>query len=563
MKNKVLASVLFIFLNISVQYAQTVKFLQVDLSAGASQPVLKYGETHMFAGRGMSFSGGFDYFFNKIGVGFSAGTFSNVSQKLFSDYVSKKYFENVTISDAENWNTKYILAGPTFKLGIKRFEWDVYAKGGLSQINIPQLVFAKTFFNQNYQIYHFSGTSENYQFAWNAGTRFTFKMNQWLGLQAKAEYFSTSYMSKFNYDYSYRNAQDGNRNGIIEDSEYFEAQKISHTGTSDINVVNVHMGLIFQLGKPARAKITKMMPDEVIEVIAPGSDEKLIAGKISNTEQAEPVKTEPILEKSEPEVVKSEQGILKSEPVNAPIQSVPKDNKAVNIDEIPVINAHEAPVEPIEIPSTTYEAPEAKYDAEAAEFLYKAGESYFASNDFENALPCFNKLKADPKYPRAKYMFALSLCSMGNCTEAKKEYKDFAKNYKEIDSRTLEIIFASHLERCSTAGKLKNLKNKEKSITDKPQTDNDLQKAENVSEYRIQFIAMKKPNATFPKLVEVGDISTEFFPNMSVYRYTLTGYKDINIAAADVYKVRKLGFRDAFVAVYENGIRVNTLYHSK
>jgi hypothetical protein len=110
---------------------------------------------------------------------------------------------------------------------------------------------------------------------------------------------------------------------------------------------------------------------------------------------------------------------------------------------------------------------------------------------------------------------------------------------------------------------LKNLKNKEKSITDKPQTDNDLQKAENVSEYRIQFIAMKKPNATFPKLVEVGDISTEFFPNMSVYRYTLTGYKDINIAAADVYKVRKLGFRDAFVAVYENGIRVNTLYHSK
>jgi hypothetical protein len=74
---------------------------------------------------------------------------------------------------------------------------------------------------------------------------------------------------------------------------------------------------------------------------------------------------------------------------------------------------------------------------------------------------------------------------------------------------------------------------------------------------------MKKPNATFPKLVEVGDISTEFFPNMSVYRYTLTGYKDINMAAADVYKVRKLGFRDAFVAVYENGIRVNTLYHSK
>lgn len=41
------------------------------------------------------------------------------------------------------------------------------------------------------------------------------------------------------------------------------------------------------------------------------------------------------------------------------------------------------------------------------------------------------------------------------------------------------------------------------------------------------------------------------------------GYKDIKNAASDVYKIRKLGFRDAFIAVYENGQRVNTLYHAK
>ena len=74
---------------------------------------------------------------------------------------------------------------------------------------------------------------------------------------------------------------------------------------------------------------------------------------------------------------------------------------------------------------------------------------------------------------------------------------------------------------------------------------------------------MRKPDVAFPRLANVGTVSTEFFPNKSVYRYTLGGYTDINSAAADVYKVRKMGFRDAFVAMYRNGVRVNTLYHAK
>lgn len=541
MRNRIIHSVLIVWVAISVQYAQSNKFLQIDLSAGGSQPILKYADPHMFAGRGTSFSGGFDYFFKTIGIGFSAGQFSNVSRDLFNSYISKKYLEDITNTGAENWNSKYILAGPTFKIAGKRFEWDVYAKAGLGQINVPELVFSKSFFNQYYQIYQFSGASENYQFAWNGGTRFIYKMNHWLGFHAKAEYLTTSYMSKFNYDYSYRNAQDGNRNGVIEDSEYFEAQKLTHTGAADLNVINVHLGLIFQLGRPAPIKVTKMIPEEIKEVTLPVKEEKVATTIPDNKEE---VKPEP-------------NNVMAIEPA----ATTPKENKEVAIEEIPVINANEAP---LEIPATTYEAPEAKYDEEAAEFLHKAGESYFATNDFENALPCFNKLKADPKYPRAKYMFALSLCAMGNCAEAKSEYKDFVKNYKDTDARTLEIIFASHLERCTTAGKMKNVKKSDLSKEDDTRLSSNSPKViNNTTEYRIQFIAMKKPNATFPKLAEVGDISTEFFPNKAVYRYTLMGYKDIKNAASDVYKIRKLGFRDAFIAVYENGQRVNTLYHAK
>jgi tetratricopeptide (TPR) repeat protein len=206
----------------------------------------------------------------------------------------------------------------------------------------------------------------------------------------------------------------------------------------------------------------------------------------------------------------------------------------------------------IDLTPSTYDAPEARYDEEAAAFLYKAGESYFAANDFENAVPCFNKLKADPKYPRAKYMFALSLCSMGNCSEAMKEYKEFSKVYKEEDSRTLEIIFASHIERCKTEGRLKS-PSEDSRVEDKPKE----------KLYKIQFIAIYKSDLEFPRISNIGDISTEFYPNKSVYRYTLGGYTDYKNAVKDVDKVKKMGFRDAFIAVYENGIRVNTLYHSK
>ncbi len=574
MKIKTLHSILLIFLFSGANYlfSQNTRFLQLDLSSGISQPIQGFSGQHMFAGRGLGFSGGFDYFFKNIGIGLSAGQFTNKSQELFTSYLEHKYLEKVSLPGTENWNTKYVTFGPTFKLSGKKFEWDIYGKGGYSQINVPDLLFTKTFFNQYYEVYHFSGSTDSWQFAWSGGTRLTYKINHWMGIQAKADYFTTSYLSKINYDNTFRNAADGNRNGKIEDTEYFESQRVSNTGTSDLSVLNINMGLIFQLGKPKPEKITQMIPKELEQLIIPVTDIAVTNDiKESKPEMSEGTKNEIIT--AQPELKKDMKETVLN--INSTIQE-PQDNqttsKPINIDDIPIINALEAPqgamAEPVEIPETTYDAPEAKYDEEAAEFLYKAGESYFATNDFENALPCFNKLKADPKYPRAKYMFALSLCAMGNCGEAKKEYKEFAKKYKETDSRTLEIIFASHLERCATAGKMKNVKANNNTLLQDKNMANDENKTPSSSlsvskEFRIQFIAMKKPNATFPKLADIGNITTEFFPNMSVFRYTLTGYKDIKIAAGDVYKVRKSGFRDAFVAVYENGLRVNTLYHAK
>ena len=237
-------------------------------------------------------------------------------------------------------------------------------------------------------------------------------------------------------------------------------------------------------------------------------------------------------------------------------------SEKVVVQKVPVKREviEEKPSETKVILGVNYDAPESKYDDAAAEFLYKAGESYFSANDFENAIPCFNKLKADPRYPRSKYMFALSLTSMGNCIEASKEYKDFAKVYNKDDARTLEVIFASHFERCKMEGRLVQKLSPEEvakqEVKDKILTTP-------VRIYKVQFIAMYKSNLVFPRVATIGNISTEQYPNRKLYRYTLGDYTDIKSAVSDMYKVKKLGFRDAFIAEYEGDIRINTLYHAQ
>jgi tetratricopeptide (TPR) repeat protein len=505
--------------------------LQIYGNGGISKPTGSFSDPHMFASQGYHYGGGFDYFIHKFGLGVAAGYSQNESKTLFEDYIQHKYLEKAKDTRLENWEVKYILGGPSVKFTLGKFQLDFSAKVGASQITVPHLLFSKTFFGQSYDIYDFSGTTDAWQLAWSGGSSLTFKINQWLGLQTRADFFSTQYLSSLSYDYAYRDVYDSNRNGVIDDPEYFEAQKLKDEGSTVLSVLNLNMGLVFQFGR-SKNKLVKMLPDANETMDSPKKDDIIADDNVVSV----------------PEI---------------------KENEVV-VEEAPIVNANEAAelkqveeqqkaLEIVEVPKTTYDAPESNYDAEAAEFLYKAGESYFALNDFENALPCFNKLKADPNYPRAQYMFALSLCAMGNCLEGKKEYKDFAKGYKEGDARTLEIIFASQFEKCAIAQK------ESKILADnRPKSDiMDASQSVMSKEYKIQFIAIKKPDASFPGVAEVGNIVTEYYPNKSVYRYTIAGYNDLNNAASDLYKVRKLGFRDAFIAVYHNGERANTIYHHR
>lgn len=530
------------------------RFLQIDINGGLTKPVGSFSNQYMFAGNGYHVGGSFDYFFNNIGLGVAGGYFTNNSRTLFNDYIQARYYETpISGQTNERYNTKYLLVGPTYKFSMGRFEIDLFAKAGVSQIDIPNLIFTKQFFNQTYDVYHFIGETKDYQMAWSVGSRFIYKINSYLGLQGKADIVATNYMSKLGYDNSYRNASDGNRNGIMEDSEYFESPKVQNAGSTDLLVMNLNLGLIVQLGKPSLSKV-KMIPN---------LGQEISNDKESVTKDQSPI--QPELSTDEPKEVKSDELVTEAPSPELSVDTILKvDEIPVTIkDEMDDVIKHEAElakIETIQIPTSTYDAPESEYDKEAAEFLYKAGESYFATNDYENALPCFNKLKGDVNYPRAKYMFALSLCALGNCEEGKKEYKEFTKTYKEADARTLEVIFASQFEKCAYDRKSQGKNSsKEKNIGGT----NNVPEPVLTKEFRIQFIAIRKPDATFPGVSKVGKIETEFFPNKSVYRYTLSGYGEVEGAAIDLGKVRKMGFRDAFIAVYENGKRVNTIYHKR
>jgi hypothetical protein len=491
--------------------------LQIDLSGGLNVPMGSMRETFMFAGEGYHLGSHIDFFMGQLGLGVAIGYTQNSSSELFQRHIEKKYLETITFENPQSWRTKYMVFGPSYRLAFKKWDFNIFAKAGISQPEAPSLMFQKYFYGQPYEIFRFKGQNGDFQYIWNAGLRGMYNVNSWCSIMMKAEYLSTDFLSQMGYSYSYFNASDINNNGIIDDPEYGESEEIFKSGDVTISSINISAGVVFKIGRINGRKKVKIIPEEIIEV-----------SQTAPSFVAEPENTTTILS--------PETKVISQTPPVAEVQTVSEDV--------------EQPLEDIQVA----DAPESKYDEEAARFLYKAGESYFAANNFDAAMACFNKLKSDPHYPRAKYMFALSQCAVGNCLDAKKEYTEFAAQYNESDSRTLEVIFASHLERCKQGDLLVNAVKNER-----PDTSTSVK----TKEYRVQFVAIKKSDAAFPKVAQIGTIVTEFFPNKTLYRYTLDGYQTLNVALEDMKAVRRLGFKDAFIAVYENGIRTKTLYHAR
>lgn len=527
--------------------AQLNSGVQLNLSGGISQPVSQFNDLELFAGQGRSLSGGLDYYFFKgIGLGIEGGFFDNLSKAQFESLIFQKYLVALGAHDNPSWQTKYIFGGPTIKWSPGRFEMDFTGKIGVAQITGPKLLYGRDNFGQYYDVYRFTIDKQDWGLAWNTGIRAIYKLNDWIGIQVKADYWTSKFFDKIDYSYSYKDVLDLDRNGYLDDEEFYEANTILNKKSTTVNVVNLNLGLVFQFGNISKIKNNEVAFDGL-------------------NQTPEGIKLD-----DEDNQVKSDSSFnqVDHNTMNTDINpsDIIKDNDELTLRENEV--SHDS-IKSDDILSDAFltdneqknEIYEKVKKTAILDSLYSAGEYNFINKDYPQAADYFGQLKDEKDYPRAGYMYALSLSFMGKCSEAKKEFKEFKKSYSGDDLRSLEVLFISQFENCAAMSNdkmpLTETKAKKESKEDQVATTTKILK----KEYQVQFIAIRHPNALFMSVGSIDKIRVEYINDKKLYRYSLGGYVSMEEALKDLKHVRAKGYKDAFIALYENGKRVDTMYH--
>ena len=82
----------------------------------------------------------------------------------------------------------------------------------------------------------------------------------------------------------------------------------------------------------------------------------------------------------------------------------------------------------------------------------KAGDAFFAIQDYANAALMYKALKDDKgSYPKAQFLYALSLKQLGEYQKAILEFKDFSEKYKEADAKAIQRKVDIEMKGCELA----------------------------------------------------------------------------------------------------------------
>jgi tetratricopeptide (TPR) repeat protein len=569
-------------------------YLQVQTSGGYSMPMLELKEKHHFAENGWNCNLGFGMFFGKFGIMARGGYQRFSSTPLFKSFIFNQYKENTSRLSTQNWENAYGMIGPVFKWSLGRVDIDFFAKIGVSSLQVPDHIFTKTFIGQTTEIASYYGKNKELIPIWNGGISFHTRIGRNLNVFLEPSFMSNMYLSNTATTFRYVNATDVNRNGFIDDVEFVEAEIVKQVKETVFSNLNLNLGVSYQIGR--NKTISEPVPMITLEdtIAVEKAAETAVDTKRSEPSSQE-IKETGIKESPE-ETSAVEKSAVPAENQNSVTTKTMEEKRVVSTDS-PLNNKI---AEPAKINEET------DYDEAAAKFLFKAGEMYYQGNDFENAVACFNKIKNDPNQMMAKYMFALSLAQMLNCEEAMAEYAEFSNSYKKDDAGVLHTVFISQMEECKkTVEEIKQKRIEQAQKTDaldgknnmpgenteanssnpadintnvsatsgkvhgneKPSTttsnDKNTVSPDKGKIYKVQFVALKISNKEFPKLENIGNITHEFFPKKSMYRYTLGPYTNEADAESDMIKVRAMGFDDAFLAEYTNGKRTNTLHHAR
>ncbi|MBK8623447.1 MAG: hypothetical protein IPN79_17215 [Saprospiraceae bacterium] len=541
-------------------------YVQLQTSGGYSIPLMDASNTTHFVDPGWNANLAFSMFYGKFGIMAGGGYQRNNAYAPFQRYIVDKYKEFPSVNN-QYWTNAYGMFGPAFKLTFGKAEIDFFAQIGMANLSVPELPYSKRLFGQNVEIARYNGENTELTPFWKGGFTFHYRVYKSLGICLEPSFLSNMYLRKTKTSFRYVDAFDNNQNGVVDEVEFTEAPIVRDFREIVFSSANINLGVSLQLGRTP--KQVKPVPMISVDDTVPVTDS-------DKTSEQPIVVTDD--KKMDDTINASESG------------KIPAENKIVKTDTTDITSVDSLPsVSKTEIDVT--DKSETQYDEAEAGFLYKAGELYFQTNDFENAVACFNKIKNDPNQLMAKYMFALSMCEMLNCEEAEKEYQLFSELYNHGDKGVLHTVYKSHQKKCLSdleeqkkeALRRENeiLANNYNPSASKNPVDDGI-KGESVNTnkttpgdktgkfvsqdgktYKIQFVALRLSNKTFPKMEGIGNITHEFYPKKSMYRYTLGPFDTEDEAVSDMLKVRAMGFQDAFLAVYKNGKRINTLYHAR
>lgn len=535
--------------------AQNKNYLQVNLDAGLSLPVQTFAEDELFTGNGYHASAGADFFFLKwLGYGVEAGYFYNGDISPFAENVYLVHRPPLRLYDnSSSWSTGYIMSGPTFKFTLGKVNIDLSPKiGGYNNFEAPNYSAEKEIGSDLFPIQSFRVAQKDWQLAWSGRVRLIYNFNSWLGIQANATYINSMYLSNLSYKSAIRNVVDLDGNGVLDDSDYLlSAEPTTHTRKFDLTTLNTNLGLVFYIGKNKKAKKVKPNPaltDMNSETLESDDKSDLVGDDMDNGND------------------KPEDPIIIENGVAFDVVNDPDMDNNKNLDEGELLDSEW---------DTDFEKVEDQIVLN--EKMYEEAESLFENEDYFKAAEIFETLVGNPDYPKAQYMLALSLCNTRDCDRAKEEFMTFMAGYSGDDERSMNILFASQFEKCrSLTGDKKDGIVNNNIITDRD-ADSDKSAIEVSSvtsagewdgnaikgaEYRIQFVALHKKNASFNSLKKYGDVKVDYYSDMKMYRYSIAGYTDLEAAIDDLNMIRNEGYPDAFIVVYINDERKGTSYHN-
>lgn len=254
---------LIFFVAVTVGYSQkktngldksNSSLVEVLVSMGISSATSTFSD-NSYAADGSYFELSATYYFSKIGLGASLGSFSNPTEGNLLDFGNQ---EDYPIEfNSEKWKTSYYGIGPNYRTNIGELEAIIYGRAGI--MSVKPITLEGNFNVENADaattipVYNFSTKETSKTGFYTAGIRLGYKLNPNLGL-----YISANYLSSFSDEII---AQDGtkqfadiNKDGVINEIDIVrqEGEQVDFQYTDkniQPQVFNYGFGLSYSFGK--------------------------------------------------------------------------------------------------------------------------------------------------------------------------------------------------------------------------------------------------------------------------------------------------------------------------